>query len=230
MQMRSDRAFLQSNDSRFPIIRGFPGQSGAPTMNLDIAAISACSTSSRFSGGSIGNYLLLTSGTMPVIQAVWPSKESFFELSEVSGRPKNPSAQKISGIVPRGSETSAPARRLRRTPAVLPIVPALSSLSAACHTKVMARGWESKSVESQIESAESRKKARQTPIDPVQAAKQHQRESLLLSRTRILHDIEQAQNPRYKQTLNAALKHLDDKLAELERPAEGARAPSTKGK
>ena len=79
----------------------------------------------------------------------------------------------------------------------------------------MARGWESKSVESQIEAAESRKKARQTEMDPAQAEKQRQRDSLLLSRTRILHDLEQAHNPRYRETLQAALKHLDQKLAEL---------------
>lgn len=79
----------------------------------------------------------------------------------------------------------------------------------------MARGWESKSVESQIEAAESRKKARQAAMDPAQAEKQRQRDSLLLSRTRILHDLEQAHNPRYRETLQAALKHLDQKLAEL---------------
>jgi hypothetical protein len=79
----------------------------------------------------------------------------------------------------------------------------------------MARGWESKSVESQIESAESRKKARHKAIDPAQAEKQRQRDSLLLSRTRVLHDLEQARNPRYRETLQAALKHLDQKLAEL---------------
>ena len=80
----------------------------------------------------------------------------------------------------------------------------------------MARGWESKSIESQIESAESRKSvARAAAVDPAEAERRRQRESLLLSRTRILHDLEQARNPRYQDTLKAALKHLDDKLAEL---------------
>jgi hypothetical protein len=31
----------------------------------------------------------------------------------------------------------------------------------------------------------------------------------------VLHDMEQATNPRYRQTLEAALKHLDQKIAEL---------------
>lgn len=80
----------------------------------------------------------------------------------------------------------------------------------------MARGWESKSVESQIESAESRRAAaRSSEITAIEAARIQQRESLLLSRTRVLRDIEHATNPRYKQVLEAALQHLDQKLADL---------------
>jgi hypothetical protein len=80
----------------------------------------------------------------------------------------------------------------------------------------MARGWESKSVESQIESAESRRAAsRETGISVVEAERIHQRQSLLLSRTRVLRDLEHANNPRYRKILEAALKHLDEKLAGL---------------
>ncbi len=80
----------------------------------------------------------------------------------------------------------------------------------------MARGWESKSIESQMESAESRRSgARSGPVDPVEAERARQRESLLLSRTRIVHDLETAKNPGYREVLRAALKHLDDKLAQL---------------
>ncbi len=80
----------------------------------------------------------------------------------------------------------------------------------------MARGWESKSVESQIESAESRRAASQSAkINPAEAARIQQRESLLLTRKRVLNDLENAANPRYKQVLEGALKHLDEKLAEL---------------
>ena len=80
----------------------------------------------------------------------------------------------------------------------------------------MARGWESKSVESQIEAAESRRvAARAKQITALEAELIKKRESLLLSRTRVLRDIEAAQNPRYRQILQAALKHLDDKLTEL---------------
>jgi hypothetical protein len=80
----------------------------------------------------------------------------------------------------------------------------------------MARGWESKSVESQIESAESRRAASQSAkITAIEAERIHQRQSLLLSRTRVLRDLEHATNPRYRQVLEAALKHLDQKLAEF---------------
>jgi len=80
----------------------------------------------------------------------------------------------------------------------------------------MARGWESKSIESQIEAAEERKSAaRAAAVDAAEVGRKRQRDSLLLSRTRILNDLEQARNPKYQETLKAALKHLDDKLAEL---------------
>jgi hypothetical protein len=81
----------------------------------------------------------------------------------------------------------------------------------------MARGWESKSVESQMESAEARRvESLRVKIDLAKIERTRQRESLQLSRTRILHDLDVARNPRYRETLTAALKHLDDKLSELE--------------
>jgi hypothetical protein len=80
----------------------------------------------------------------------------------------------------------------------------------------MARGWESKGVESQIDSAEERAALAKLPkLSPEDADRNQQRESLQLSRTRVLHDIETSQNPRYRVTLEAALKHLDDKIAAL---------------
>jgi hypothetical protein len=80
----------------------------------------------------------------------------------------------------------------------------------------MARGWESKSVESQIDSAEERAALSKLPqLTPEQTQRNSERDSLQLSRTRVLHDIETSQNPRYRATLEAALKHLDDKIAAL---------------
>ena len=81
----------------------------------------------------------------------------------------------------------------------------------------MARGWESKSVEDQIEAAESRRAItlgkKQSAVED---ARNREREQLLLSRTRVLHDIEHANNPRYQDILRGALKHLDDKLLEFD--------------
>ncbi len=80
----------------------------------------------------------------------------------------------------------------------------------------MARGWESKSVESQIESAEDRAALAKLPkLTSEEADRKRQRESLLLSRTRVMHDLETSKNVGYRKTLEAALKHLDDKLAAL---------------
>jgi len=80
----------------------------------------------------------------------------------------------------------------------------------------MARGWESKSVESQIESAEERAALAKTPkLTPEETERKQKRESLQLTRTRVLHDLETSKNPGYRVTLEAALKHLDDKIAAL---------------
>jgi hypothetical protein len=49
----------------------------------------------------------------------------------------------------------------------------------------------------------------------MEAERLKQRESLMLSRIRVVHDLETANNPRYREILLAALKHLDDKLSEL---------------
>ncbi|MGI8741470.1 MAG: hypothetical protein ACR2NN_02655 [Bryobacteraceae bacterium] len=81
----------------------------------------------------------------------------------------------------------------------------------------MARGWESKSVESQIESAESRRHQSSVPkFTPEQLARQREREGLQMSKTRVLRDLASATNQRYRESLEAALRHLNEKLAGLE--------------
>lgn len=82
----------------------------------------------------------------------------------------------------------------------------------------MSRGWESKDVESQQEEAAARRAAaRQTPLTPEQIRLQAARQSLELSRTRVLKDLEAATHPRRREQLEAALRHLDQKLAALGR-------------
>jgi molecular chaperone GrpE (heat shock protein) len=87
----------------------------------------------------------------------------------------------------------------------------------------MARGWESKAVESQIESREaSQSSKRKERLTPHQLERLRIRESLQLSRTRVLHDIEEARNPRYQQVLRESLAFLDAKLEALALDDPGA--------
>jgi|HubBroStandDraft_5_1064220.scaffolds.fasta_scaffold1042267_1 hypothetical protein len=84
----------------------------------------------------------------------------------------------------------------------------------------MARGWESKSVESQIESAETHVRPPfdvQIPAEKLELMRK--RESLSLSRTRVLRELETSQNPRYKNLMEKALADLNSELRRLERPA-----------
>jgi molecular chaperone GrpE (heat shock protein) len=48
--------------------------------------------------------------------------------------------------------------------------------------------------------------------------RQRERESLELSRTRVLQDMEKAANPRYQELLKQSLTFLDEKLAALDAP------------
>lgn len=80
----------------------------------------------------------------------------------------------------------------------------------------MARGWESKSVEGQIESyASERRSSSREKLTADQIECQRQKESLSLSRKRVLHDIEQSHNPRHLKILQDSLAYLDAKLKEL---------------
>ena len=81
----------------------------------------------------------------------------------------------------------------------------------------MARGWESKSVEGQIELLEAEKteksKAQRSASENETLRK---RNLLLLSRTRVLSEIEASRNERYTAQLKQALADLDAQLAQLD--------------
>ena len=80
----------------------------------------------------------------------------------------------------------------------------------------MARGWESKSVESQIESFEAeRRSGAKEQFTSEQIERQRQKESLLLSRTRVLNDLKESRNPRHRNILKNSLAYLDAKLVQL---------------
>jgi hypothetical protein len=81
----------------------------------------------------------------------------------------------------------------------------------------MARGWESKSIEAQIDAAEQHHRSAvldETP-DPEKLNLIRQKETILLSRTRVVRELNSAQNPRYKAVLNKALADLDAKLSTI---------------
>lgn len=85
-----------------------------------------------------------------------------------------------------------------------------------CQNRSMARGWESKSVEAQMDSADSeRARAGARQRTPEQIAKESALHSLELSRTRILHDLESATHERYRETLRAALAYIEAEIAKL---------------
>jgi hypothetical protein len=80
----------------------------------------------------------------------------------------------------------------------------------------MSRGWESKSVESQMEEAAARRSApRKAPQTAAQIQIQREREGLELSRKRVLSDLETTSHPRRREQLEMALRHLEQKLAAL---------------
>jgi hypothetical protein len=79
----------------------------------------------------------------------------------------------------------------------------------------VARGWESKSVQEQIAAARVREgdaKPRQTPEQLAVAKKC---DSLLLHRTRVLRDLENCRDERYRKTLADGLAFLEAELVTL---------------
>jgi hypothetical protein len=79
----------------------------------------------------------------------------------------------------------------------------------------VARGWESKSVEAQIESANLRRGEVGPRLTPEQIDLQRKCESLLLHRTRVLSDLERCGEERYRKTLADGLAYLEEQLAAL---------------
>jgi molecular chaperone GrpE (heat shock protein) len=77
----------------------------------------------------------------------------------------------------------------------------------------MARGWESKSVESQ-QDAESRED-RGPSVTPEQREAQQKRAGLELSRRRVLQEIETTRSEARRASLEQALAFLDEEIANL---------------
>ena len=81
----------------------------------------------------------------------------------------------------------------------------------------MARGWESKSVEAQVEEANSsQSSAGNHPLTDAEKTKRRERDSLKLSHAYVRHQIESSTNERYTETLRKALLEIEQKLQQLE--------------
>ena len=80
----------------------------------------------------------------------------------------------------------------------------------------MARGWESKSVESQVDARADSRKARNMPNrSPEQMEIERKSDGLLLQRVRVMREIESSSNARHRKTLEDGLKYLEDSLSAL---------------
>ena len=81
---------------------------------------------------------------------------------------------------------------------------------------IMARGWESKSVEQQQAEMSERYKPTRPQLSPELRERDRKRQGLLLSRSHLSRQLEVAANPRHRQMLTDAIAELDRQLSSLE--------------
>jgi hypothetical protein len=80
----------------------------------------------------------------------------------------------------------------------------------------MARGWESKDVEAQVDAKTLDKPANEkAQKSQDQLTNERERQGLELSKKRVLADLENATHPNHRKSLEAALAHLDSKIDSL---------------
>jgi TATA-binding protein-associated factor Taf7 len=80
---------------------------------------------------------------------------------------------------------------------------------------VMARGWESKAIADQIEEEESRQpQAANAEITPEQRILKERLDSLKLSRSRLLQQLERATHPAHRNVLLNGLKAVEKEIEE----------------
>jgi hypothetical protein len=79
----------------------------------------------------------------------------------------------------------------------------------------VARGWESKSVESQQEAAAAKPSAA-PPVSQEDARRRAERATLMLARTRALADLQQACAPAHRAMLEQAIADLDRRLGKTD--------------
>jgi hypothetical protein len=82
----------------------------------------------------------------------------------------------------------------------------------------VARGFESKAVDSHRQDVEDEREARRRgkPLDVHEIERRQKREGLELSRRRIVTELAAATNDRRRESLRAALAHLETELSKLQ--------------
>jgi len=80
----------------------------------------------------------------------------------------------------------------------------------------MARGWESKSVEGQVQEFQDRDESdRKKQVSSAEAASRRQLQILQLSRARVQKDLESSTSARHREQLTRALADLDSQIAKV---------------
>jgi hypothetical protein len=86
----------------------------------------------------------------------------------------------------------------------------------AAYNRYMARGWESKSVEAQIEESVASGPAKsKAQLTAEELERRQKKADLMLSRSRIVQQLEESSNERYSDLLRRTLADLDAQIAEL---------------
>ena len=79
----------------------------------------------------------------------------------------------------------------------------------------MAKGWESKAVEGQVEDSQSQRNNNKTQLTVAQIEANRRRQVLLLSRARVADDLQSSSDSRYRDQLTRALADLDAQISRL---------------
>ena len=81
----------------------------------------------------------------------------------------------------------------------------------------MAKGWESKAVESQVQDSQAKTLSKGgARLTPSEMDMRRRREVLMLSRSRVERDLQTSQDERYKALLTRALTDIEAQIAALE--------------
>jgi hypothetical protein len=80
----------------------------------------------------------------------------------------------------------------------------------------MARGWDSKSVEAQIDASATDSSPAPDETSPAERERQAHRAHAQLCRARILQDLDVAQEPRYRAMLERARRDIEAQLAAID--------------